>query len=415
VFQAHVEWAERFEAQYEPYTHFPNVPDVHRKLRIGYISPDFFVHSVSYFVEALLAHYNRTAFHVTCYSNVVKPDYKTERLRAYVDCWRPIFGMDTKTVASMIRDDQIDILIELTGHTAGNRLDVMAMRPAPIQITYIGYPNTTGMKRIDYRLTDELVDPLDTKQKFTETLIRIPRCFLCYTPAPDVPEVSPLPCLKNAFVTFGSFNNLAKINTKVCEVWATILKAVPNSRLLVKCKPFVSEKVRRKFWDIFERYGVESTRIDLMGLLPIHKDHLSAYGLIDLSLDTWPYAGTTTTCEALYMGVPVITLRNTSPTGCSHAHNVGVSLLTQIGHQRFIANSIEQYIKIAVDLATDIPQLREIRRTLRATMLSSPLCDGPGHTRNVEVIYRRLWAQWCEKQTKLRADSEPNSLSPCSQ
>lgn len=164
-----------------------------------------------------------------------------------------------------------------------------------------------------------------------------------------------------------------------------------QQRLVVKCKPFVSEKVRKKFWEIFERCGVDSTRIDLMGLLPLHRDHLSAYGLVDLSLDTWPYAGTTTTCEALWMGVPVVTLQGDA----CHAHNVGVSLLTQVGHERFIARSIDEYIKIAIHLASDVQQLQDIRRTLRAQMAQSYLCDGAAFTQHLEGVYRELWTRWC--------------------
>ncbi|XP_020243489.1 probable UDP-N-acetylglucosamine--peptide N-acetylglucosaminyltransferase SPINDLY [Asparagus officinalis] len=330
LFEAHREWGMRFMKLYPQYTSWDNPKDMERPLVIGYVSPDYITHSVSYFIEAPLFFHDYTNYKVIVYSGVVKADAKTHKFKDRVlkkgGLWRDIYGIDEKKVASMVREDKVDILVELTGHTANNKLGMMACRPAPIQATWIGYPNTTGLPTIDYRITDALADPLDTKQKHVEELVRLPKCFLCYTPSPDAGPVCPTPALSNGFITFGSFNNLAKITPKVLKVWARILCAVPNSRLVVKCKPFCSDSVRQRFLSILEQLGLEPLRVDLLPLILLNHDHMQAYSLMDISLDTFPYAGTTTTCESLYMGVPCVTM-----AGSVHAHNVGVSLLKNVG------------------------------------------------------------------------------------
>jgi len=313
-----------------------------------------------------------------------------------VDVWRPIESLDTKTVAEQIRADGVDILIELAGHTAGNRLNVMALKPAPVQITWIGYPNTTGLDTIDYRFTDALVDPVNTTQKFTEKLIRLPHCFLCYTPIDDAPPVSSAPCLTNGYITFGSFNNLAKMTKTVFDTWSKILLQVPQSRFVIKSKSFASEKVKNKIWGLFQKGGIDTSRIDLIRIFPNTRDHLTSYSLMDFSLDTFPYAGTTTTCEALFMGVPVITLQ-----GNCHAANVGVSLLSQIEDQeQFIAKNIEEYINKATELANNAGKIQELRQSLRQKMLDSYLCNTTSFSKNVEEIYHKVWKKWCKKRAE---------------
>jgi predicted O-linked N-acetylglucosamine transferase (SPINDLY family) len=307
VSRAHREWGERYiraiqGPQPAPRT-WTNSLTAQRVLRVGLLSPDFFIHSVSYFVEALLEHADRNRVYLVCYSNVAREDTKTARLRSLADQWRHITGTSAQAICDLVREDGIDILIELTGHTAGNRLDVMAMRAAPVQVTYIGYPNTTGLSgAIDYRISDAVADPVDSTQTYTETLVRLPRCFLCYTPPQGVSEVSVAPATVSNFVTFGSFNNLAKLNDRVLSRWAEIMHRVPHSRLLIKCKPFASDSVRAKMMAALEARGVSSSRVDLLPLLPNTVDHLRAYSLIDIALDSFPYSGTTTTCEALFMG-----------------------------------------------------------------------------------------------------------------
>jgi protein O-GlcNAc transferase len=312
-----------------------------RPLRIGYLSADFFTHSVSYFIEAPLAFADPTRTHITCYSNVARRDKKTAHLQTLAHAWRPVHELSAKQVAEMMRIDRIDILVELTGHTAGNRLDVLALKPAPIACTWIGYPNSTGLPTIDYRLTDAIVDPPSTRQQYSEELIRLDGPFLCYTPPSEAPPVAPTPALSKGYVTFGSFNNLAKVNDAVLQAWCRILLAVPHSRMLIKCKPFASPTVCGKMWARFAELGVESDRVDLVSLLPTTSEHLDSYSNVDISVDTFPYAGTTTTCEALYCGVPVVTYQRVQAP--NHAHNVGATLLRRIkGMEKLVAQSEEE-------------------------------------------------------------------------
>ncbi|KAK1274771.1 putative UDP-N-acetylglucosamine--peptide N-acetylglucosaminyltransferase SPINDLY [Acorus gramineus] len=394
LFEAHSEWGRRFMKLYPQYTNWENSKEMDRSLVIGYVSPDYFTHSVSYFIEAPLMHHDYANYKVVVYSAVVKADAKTFKFKDRVlkkgGLWRDIYGVDEKKVASMVREDKVDILIELTGHTANNRLGMMACRPAPIQATWIGYPNTTGLPMIDYRITDSLADPPETKQKHVEELVRLPNCFLCYTPSPEAGPISESPAISNGFITFGSFNNLAKITPKVLQVWARILCAVPNSRLVVKCKPFCCDSVRQKFLTMLEELGLESLRVDLLPLILLNHDHMQAYSLMDISLDTFPYAGTTTTCESLYMGVPCITM-----SGSIHAHNVGVSLLSNVGLGNLIARTEDEYVQLALELASDISALQNLRMSLRDRMMKSPVCNGPKFISGLESTYRNLWRGYC--------------------
>uniref|UniRef100_A0A6M2F748 O-GlcNAc transferase C-terminal domain-containing protein n=1 Tax=Populus davidiana TaxID=266767 RepID=A0A6M2F748_9ROSI len=291
----------------------------------------------------------------------------------------------------MVREDKVDILVELTGHTANNKLGMMACRPAPVQVTWIGYPNTTGLPTIDYRITDSFTDPPHTKQKHVEELVRLPECFLCYIPSPEAGPVTPSPALSNGFITFGSFNNLAKITPKVLQVWARILCAVPNSRLVVKCKPFCCDSVRQRFLTMLEQLGLEPLHVDLLPLILLNHDHMQAYSLMDISLDTFPYAGTTTTCESLYMGVPCVTM-----AGAVHAHNVGASLLSNVGLGHLVAKNEEEYVQSALQLASDIAALSNLRMSLRNLMSKSPVCDGPNFTLGLETTYRNMWHRYCK-------------------
>ncbi|KAH1061241.1 hypothetical protein GLYMA_02G201300v4 [Glycine max] len=395
LFEAHRDWGRRFMRLYSQFTSWDNSKDPERPLVIGYVSPDYFTHSVSYFIEAPLLYHDYTNYKVVVYSAVVKADAKTIRFREKVlkkgGIWKDIYGTDEKKVADMVREDQVDILIELTGHTANNKLGMMACRPAPVQVTWIGYPNTTGLPTIDYRITDSQADPPETKQKHVEELVRLPDCFLCYTPSPEAGPVCPTPALSNGFVTFGSFNNLAKITPKVLQVWAKILCAIPNSRLVVKCKPFCCDSVRQRFLSTLEKLGLEPLRVDLLPLILLNHDHMQAYSLMDISLDTFPYAGTTTTCESLYMGVPCVTM-----AGSVHAHNVGVSLLSKVGLGNLIAKNEDEYVKLAVKLASDISALQNLRMSLRELMSKSPLCNGAKFTLGLESTYRKMWRRYCK-------------------
>ncbi|BBN09875.1 protein O-GlcNAc transferase [Marchantia polymorpha subsp. ruderalis] len=413
LYIAHRDWGKRFNRLYPEFTTWDNSKERDRPLTIGYVSPDYFTHSVSYFIEAPLVHHNYTNFRVVVYCAVVKADAKTHRFRDTVlkrgGVWRDIYGVDEKKVASLVREDKVDILVELTGHTANNRLGVMACRPAPVQATWIGYPNSTGLPTIDYRFTDALADPLNTKQKHVEELVRLPGSFLCYTPSAETGPVVQTPAISNGFITFGSFNNLAKITPRVLRVWARILCAVPSSRLVVKCKPFCCDSVREGFLAKLEELGVESLRIDLLPLILLNHDHMQAYSLMDISLDTFPYAGTTTTCESLYMGVPCVTM-----AGNVHAHNVGVTLLHQVGLGRLVAKTEDEYVNKSIDLASDSNMLNTLRLGLRERMLKSHLCDGPNFVRGLETTYRTLWNRYCDgdipSEARRKAEAEAVAL-----
>eukprot|EP01117_Protostelium_nocturnum_P012041 TRINITY_DN4408_c0_g1_i1.p1 TRINITY_DN4408_c0_g1~~TRINITY_DN4408_c0_g1_i1.p1 ORF type:complete len:672 (-),score=57.26 TRINITY_DN4408_c0_g1_i1:1284-3053(-) len=385
VTQAHLDWGNTF-----PKVKWNGKNKIEKKttLRIGYISPDFFTHSVSYFIDGILKHHDKKLCHVFCYSNVGKGDSKTEKLKSQSHEWRDIYGIGPKEVAEIIRNDEIDILLELTGHTAGNRLDVMALKPAPIQGTYIGYPNTTGLTSIDFRFTDEYCDPINTEQKFSEKLVRLPQCFLCYTPGSDLFPTITLPSSSNGFITFGSFNNLAKINDEVISLWCEVLKKVPNSRFVIKSKPFASQKSKERMISKFLKEGIDSSRIDLFPLLNTNLDHMQSYKLMDISLDTFPYSGTTTTCESLWMGVPLVTLK-----GNIHSQNVSASLLNAIGYGNLIAFTKEEYIDIACRLANNRLELGSIHDCLRQKMKSS-LCDGKTFTRSLEKVLHQLWNEY---------------------
>ena len=386
ICDAHMAWGRAFQEAHEL---FEPVPRNHRarnheRIRVGYVSPDLFVHSVSYFAEAPITSHDTAQFEVTVYSVCVNPDAKTARLRREVQtaggCWKDVAELTERQLAELVREDEIDILVDLTGHTANNRLGTFAMRPAPVQVTWIGYPNTTGLQSIDYRITDSLCDPVTTTQVFSEQLVRLEKCFLCYKPCPESPEVAPLPADTNGYITFGSFNALAKQTPEVLETWAEILRAVPRSRLVLKNKPFASHPVKEKFWELFERLGVDRSRIDLLPLAPKTESHLQQYSMLDVCLDPFPYAGTTTTMEALYMGVPCLTMR-----GLGHAHNVGVSLVTNVGLRGdWIADDRCDYVSKAVKASEDVAGLRRLRRGLRQRVVESAICDVRAFMRDFE-------------------------------
>eukprot|EP01063_Lacrimia_lanifica_P031240 TRINITY_DN5104_c0_g1_i3.p1 TRINITY_DN5104_c0_g1~~TRINITY_DN5104_c0_g1_i3.p1 ORF type:complete len:828 (+),score=337.50 TRINITY_DN5104_c0_g1_i3:84-2567(+) len=429
--QAHMDWGARIMATHAPKTPLQWLTDMdpeRKKLRVGYVSPDFYLHSVSYFAHNVLKHHNPDEVEVYCFANVMKPDSKTFAFQQLVppERWVDIVGKNMDEAAEIILSHKIDILVDLTGHTSTNRLDIFVKKPAPVQVTWIGYPNSTGLPTIDYRLTDAKADPWDVAKPkhYSETLYRLPGSFLCYcpdTPDPEQDEKGEIPsyqtpeellkakkeyavnyrgdvkpaipkttaCATKGYVTFGTFNNMAKINMNVVRVWAEIMKRLPTSRLMCKSKPFSEPRIRNMFLGYFEKHGIDKSRITLIGIIPQHYNHLQAYENIDVGLDCWPYAGTTTTCEALWMGVPTVTM-----TGPHHAANVGASLLESVGAPELIASTEEEYIDIAVKLA-DPARLLKYRTELQDNMKKSILCDGPVFMKNVEAAYREFWAAAC--------------------
>lgn len=395
--QEHLQWAELYGAgalKGVPELH-TNAPEPMRRLRIGYVSGDFCRHSVAYFIEPVIRHHQRDQVEVYCYSNVINPDHVTERIRQTADVWRDVALISNEELCQLICQDQIDILVDLSGHTSRNRILVFAQKPAPVQVTYLGYPCTTGLQAIDYRIADAVTDRLGTAEDdFVEELVRLPGTFLNYQPLAEAPEVGPLPSIAKGYITFGSFNSLIKVNKDVVKLWASILHAVPNSRLMLKGYALSSQKTRDSFTDMFEQNGIGPERLTLVDWNSTVSGHLDLYNEIDIGLDPFPYNGTTTTCEALWMGVPVISL-----AGDKHVSRVGASLMGAVGLSELVADSSEEYVAIAVSLATDTGQLNRLRTMLRDMMRQSTLLDTTEYVKNLETAYRSMWQAWCSKQS----------------
>lgn len=399
IYAEHCNWAKIHAAALDEAQGYANSAEPNRRLRIGYVSSDFRAHSVAFFFEPLLANHDGGSVEIFCYSGVPRPDAVTQRLQGMAHYWRTIAGLPDEQVAQMIRTDGIDILVDLAGHTSGSRLRLFARKPAPVQVTWLGYPDTTGLDVMDYRLTDELADPAGREAWYTEKLLRLPGCFLCYKPLPEAPEVASLPALEKGYVTFGSFNNLPKINEKVIALWAELLRSIPSARLFIKSPPLTDAVTCERYYGLFEAQGISRERIELIGRTASQAEHLDLYKRLDIALDPFPYNGTTTTCEALWMGVPVITL-----AGERHSGRVGVSLLNAVGRPEWIAQTSEQYLAIARNLAQDVQGLATIRGSLRGQMAASPLCDGASFARKVEAAYREMWRT---SQKTLHADIAP--------
>jgi predicted O-linked N-acetylglucosamine transferase (SPINDLY family) len=390
LFEAHLQWASQQTGSIQPIGKpFANDRSANRRLRIGYQSPNFSTHSVAYFFESVLAAHDRSAVEIFCYGDVAKPDQTTERLKALCENWRDVKGKSDTELATIIRRDKIDILIDLAGHTANNRLPMYALRPAPVQMTWIGYPATTGMKAIDYRLTDPIADPVGQSDSLhTEKLLRIPGGCWAYCP-PESPPVAPFPALANGYVTFGSFNNLPKVTPQVIQTWAGILSQVPGSRMLIKAAGLKSKLARDHLHDQFARSGISHDRIELISWTTATLAHLQLYDRIDIALDTFPYNGTTTTCEALWMGVPVITL-----AGTTHVSRVGSALLTHTGCRQWIATDLPGYSQLAIQLAADLQNNPNLRFELRGRLEHSTVCDAGRLARELEAIYRQAWSRF---------------------
>ncbi len=387
IAEAHAAWGDRVAAAL-PSPASPSVDrNVDRRLRIGYVSPDFRRHSVAYFFEPIVEHHDRQAVEVFCYANMPTPgDAVTDRLRGHADHWRNVFGLSDAAFAAQVRDDRIDIAVDLTGHTRANRLTAFALKPAPVQISYLGYPATTGLAAVDYRLSDGWADPKGlTEAWHREQLLRMDAGFLCYRPDGDAPDVAPLPARTAGHVTFGSFNNLAKVTPAVIAAWAAVLHAVPGSRLALKAKALGDPGTAERLRAAFAGHDIDARRIDCLGWI-VDASPLAAYNHVDIGLDTFPYNGTTTTCEALWMGVPVLT-----PVGDWHAARVGVSLMSKVGLADWIADDRQSYAALAQQKAADLDGLAALRAGLRGRLQTSGLTDGAGFAGALEDTYRRAW------------------------
>ena len=369
-----------------------------RRLRIGYLSPDFRDHTIPRLIAPVLIAHDRSQVEVFCYASVRQPDHVTDRLRSIADAWRDISRLPDPDAADLIRRDRIDILVELAGHWAGNRMTLMARKPAPVQVQ-IGYPGTTGLEAIEYRITDPYSDPPGlTDDYFTERLVRLPECAWCYDPDQNSPPVAPLPARKAGHVTFGCLNNPIKVTDPALQLWSRILAAVAGSRLLLMSAEGCDDAVLH---GRLRRLAIDPGRVDPVRRQP-RDGYLALFDRIDIALDPFPYNGETTTCDGLWMGVPLVTL-----AGSSCVSRRGVSHLTNVGLADLTCNTPDDYVRTAVDLAADLPTLERIRVELRDRMRSSPITDGKRYTRNLEVAYRQMWQRWCADTTS-RASSSIN-------
>lgn len=369
-----------------PWSIAPEALDGSRPLRVGYVSADFGLHVVSFFIEPVLAAHDRNTVEVFCYFAAPHDDPRSAQVQGHAAHWRTLVGLDDEAAAALMRADGLDIAIDLSGHTRGNRLGVFARRVAPVQVTWLGYPNTTGVPAVDFRLTDAWCDPPGMTEVYhTERLWRLDQGFLAYVPLRDVPPVGPVPALARGHVTFGCFNNPPKITDTCLRLWAELLSQVAGSRLLLKGKGLEEPSVGAMMRSRFQSVGGDPARLDLDGGRPDFREHLARYGDVDIALDSYPYHGTTTTCEALMMGVPVVSL-----AGPAHAARVGASLLTRLGHPEWVAADAGQYVTIAADLAHGRERLTRIRSELRWQLGHCALSDVGAFTRALEAGFRAM-------------------------
>ena len=369
---------------------FANDPSPDRRLRIAYVSPDFRDHVVGHNVWPLLRNHNHEQLEVTLLANQTRADTMTEQFRRCADRWYNIAGWSDDRVADQIGKDGIDILVDLALHTAGNRLLVFARKPAPVQVTFAGYPGSTGLHAIDYRLTDPYLDPPQLNdQWYAEASCHLPHSFWCFDPRTEEPLVAPLPALQKGAVTFGCLNNFCKVNDGVLELWARVLRAVPETRLLLLAK---EGSHRQRTCDFLTGQGVHAERLEFVSPKP-RPEYLAVYHQIDIGLDTLPYNGHTTSLDSFWMGVPVVTLVGQTVVG-----RAGLSQLSNLGLAELAATTPEQFVRIAVELAADVPRLGALRSSLRNRMRESPLMDAVGFTRGIETGYRAMWRKWCADQ-----------------
>jgi predicted O-linked N-acetylglucosamine transferase (SPINDLY family) len=391
LFELHVRYGRMLEAEAAPFVLPPRAIDADpdRRLRIGYVSPNFADHSVSYFFEPVLSRHDRSAFEVRCYHTGPYRDDTTARIAGAADAWLDSHELSDDALAWRVAADGVDILVDLAGHTQFGRLGVFARRPAPVQMTWLGYPDTTGLASIDYRVTDGIADPPCADVRHTERLVRLPPPFLVYQPPVDAPAVAARD--EAADVVFCSFNTLQKVNDAVIALWSRVIKAVPGSRMLIKGGRLLDEpEAAQRLRNAFAAQGIDAARVELYGWIENRAEHLALYGRADVALDTFPYHGTTTTCEAMWMGVPVVTL-----AGEAHMSRVGASLLTAVGLGELVAGTADEFVDIAVSLARDATRRRAQRAALRPRMAASKLLDHAGFTRNLEAAMRTAWTAWC--------------------
>ena len=381
---------------------YSNDPAPDRRLRIGYLSPDFRSHPVGRFLLPLFTHHSRQSFEIFCYSNTQPIDQLTAWFRSSADGWREIASRTNQQAADLIREDRIDILVDLALHTAKSRLPILAFKPAPVQATYLAYPGNSGLDTVDFRITDAYLDPLDDRASDgNERPIRVQGTYWCYQP-PDGGslDAGPLPALAAGRITFGCFNNFCKVAPEALAAWCRLLQSVPDARLRLHVRP---GSHRSRVLDFFAAHAVSPERLDLLGFVP-EAEYFQSYRSIDIALDPFPFPGGTTTCDALWMGVPVISLAGPTPVTRG-----GLSILSNVGLPELVADSVNDYVAKATALACDLPRLVALRAGLRERMQRSPLMDAPGFTRGIEAAYRTMWLQWCARQDAATGSVPPST------
>ncbi len=395
VLEAHCRWAESRAAADTGAAQHRNPAQPERRLRIGYVSADFRRHAMSNFVLPLLAHHDPARVEVYCYSNTAVTDGITRRCETRASHWRDIVSLTDQAADELIRSDGIDILIDLSGHTSGNRLELFARKPAPVQVTYLGYPATTGLAQMDYRITDARADPPGASDaQYREQLLRLPHSLWCFAPPPQMPEVGPLPACANGHITFGSLNSVLKLTPQLLALWSRLLVALPGSKLVLATIPEGAPRARIS--REFETNDVNPARLEFHGFLP-WEEFWDLHRRIDIALDSFPCNGGATTCETLWLGVPLVSL-----AGEAFLARAGLSILTTIGLQDLVAHSPDEYLRIALDLAHDQARLAQLRSGMRERMRASPLLAAAAFTRDLEDCYRAIWKQWCARQTVAR-------------
>ncbi len=377
-------YAQALESQ--PMRH-GNARSPDRRLRVGYVSPDLREHPVGRFMQTLLAHHCHDQFEIFCYADHPKADAMTARLRSSADQWREVHELSDDELAQQINEDRIDILVDLAMHTANNRLLVFARKPAPVQMTYLAYCSTTGLNAIDWRLSDPHLDPPGVEHFYSEKTLRLPRGYWCYEAPADAPPVGPPPSLGNGFVTFGSLNNFAKVSQPTAEAWVQILQRIPDSRLILHAH---EGSHRQRLRDLLANQSIDPNRLEFVGFYSM-SGYLSQYARIDVALDPFPYGGGHTTFDALWMGVPVVSVAGNTGVGRG-----GVSILSNLRKPQWIVESIDSYVDVAVALARNTDERIEIRNQLRGWMLQSPLMDAASHIRGIDSAYRFAWHAWCD-------------------
>jgi predicted O-linked N-acetylglucosamine transferase (SPINDLY family) len=381
-------WSKRFVEPLLSVVRLPaNDRDPEKRLRIGYVSPDFRLHAITHFLVPLLEAHDHSAFEIFAYSSVRSPDAITARIEKAVDVWRDVHRLSDANLVERIREDRIDLLVDLSMHTANNRLLTFARQPAPVQVSWLAYPGNTGLATIEYRLTDARIEPAAPDNPQTaEQPWRLPDAWCCFAPIADFPAVSPLPAAENGYVTFASLNQFGKLNEELFSVWAQLLTRLPTSQLLMICpRGQAQERVR----SIFASHGVAPERLALVAPCPLPR-FMELFARIDIALDAYPCNGMTTTCHSLWMGVPVITR-----SGAMAVSRAAGSLLQTIGLGEWVAHGAEDYVRLAMEYAADLPRLARLRTTLRERMQTSPLMDAPRFARHMEVAYRAMWRLWC--------------------